>query len=57
MVRRQWRIITYHTQAERHDRCRNMRDQCHSGKWLEDEVQTERLCKYEAARWTNGETY
>ena len=34
-----------------------MRDQCHSGKWQEDEVQEKRICKNEVARCTYGETY
>ena len=34
-----------------------MQDQCHSGKWPEDEMRAKRLCKQESARWVNGETY
>ena len=56
MVRRQWRVIPYHTQEERHDRCQKMRDQCYSVKWPEDEVQAKKLCKHEATRWGNSET-
>ena len=34
-----------------------MRDQCHGGKWLEDEARAKRLRKHETKRWKNGETY
>ena len=53
MVRIQLCVITYHTQAERHERCRNILDQCHSGKWPEDEVRAKSICKHEATRWKN----
>ena len=34
-----------------------MRDQFHSGKWSEYEVQAKRLCKHEVERFTYGEAY
>ena len=33
------------------------RDQSHSGKFPEDQVQDKKLFKNEAAIWTNGENY
>ena len=34
-----------------------MRDQCHGGKWREDEVRAKRIRKHEATIRKNSETY
>ena len=34
-----------------------MKDQCHSGKWPEDEVRAMGICKHEFAICTNGEAH